>query len=194
MRRGLPSRLPESADAGTLAGSLLIAHPRLSDPNFRRTVVLLAAHSPKIGAMGVILNRPVGKTLGQADIAFAAMPGGDFPLYAGGPVDITKAIFAGWVWDAAAGHLQLHFGLDREAAAALHHDQPGAKLRAFVGHAAWTPGQLENELASPTWIVAKIDPALLDTLDGQDLWRTLIKKVAPGLTLLAEAPETPEKN
>ena len=48
----------------TLAGQLLLAHPVLRDPNFRRTVVLLSGHDAE-GAMGVVLNRPLGKQLGD---------------------------------------------------------------------------------------------------------------------------------
>ena len=46
----------------SLAGSLLLAHPVLRDPNFRRTAVLMSTHGPE-GAMGVVLNRPLGKRL-----------------------------------------------------------------------------------------------------------------------------------
>ena len=51
--------------AGSLRGSLLIAGPQLLDPNFRRTVVLVADHGEE-GAMGVILNRPSGMTVADA--------------------------------------------------------------------------------------------------------------------------------
>ncbi len=51
--RRLPRKPP------TYAGQLLLAHPVLRDPNFRRTVVLLSGHDAA-GAMGVVLNRPLG--------------------------------------------------------------------------------------------------------------------------------------
>jgi putative transcriptional regulator len=31
----------------SLAGSLLVAHPNMLDPNFRRTVLFISAHEPK---------------------------------------------------------------------------------------------------------------------------------------------------
>jgi putative transcriptional regulator len=40
----------------SLRGKLLVASPSLLDPNFRRTVVLVAEHGEE-GAMGVVLNR-----------------------------------------------------------------------------------------------------------------------------------------
>ena len=41
----------------SLEGQLIVASPALFDPNFRRTVVLIAAHTDD-GAMGLVLNRP----------------------------------------------------------------------------------------------------------------------------------------
>ncbi|MDB6056435.1 MAG: hypothetical protein JWO95_279, partial [Verrucomicrobiales bacterium] len=43
----------------TLTGSLLVAHPSLLDPNFRRTVLFISAHDPEDGALGVIIIRPL---------------------------------------------------------------------------------------------------------------------------------------
>jgi putative AlgH/UPF0301 family transcriptional regulator len=42
--------------AGTLAGQLLIAMPRMNDPRFARSVVYLCAHSRE-GAMGLVINK-----------------------------------------------------------------------------------------------------------------------------------------
>ena len=49
----------------SLRGQLLIASPAVHDPNFRRTVVLIAEHN-EAGAMGVILNRPAEVTVAGA--------------------------------------------------------------------------------------------------------------------------------
>ena len=38
----------------SLAGSLLVAHPSMLDPNFRRTVLFISEHDPGEGALGVI--------------------------------------------------------------------------------------------------------------------------------------------
>ena len=49
----------------SLCGQLLLASPALTDPNFRRAVVLIGVHSEE-GAMGVVLNRPSEVTVGEA--------------------------------------------------------------------------------------------------------------------------------
>jgi len=42
--------------ARNLAGSLLVAHPNMLDPNFRRTVLFISEHDPGEGALGVVSN------------------------------------------------------------------------------------------------------------------------------------------
>ena len=59
-----------SESSAVLAGSLLLAHPAMRDPNFRHCVVLMSVHNAE-GAMGVVLNRPMGKRLGEFSGDFA---------------------------------------------------------------------------------------------------------------------------
>ena len=178
----------------SLAGMLLLSHPVMKDEHFKKTVVLLAAHSAKDGAMGVILNRPLGKTLGEVDSAFADTPLGNIALYEGGPVETERVIFAAWHWEAAQRRLQLHFGVDREFAEKLALESPDTHLRGFLGYAGWTKNQLEGELASNAWAVVKVSAGALDTLDGLEMWRALIGRASPELRLLADSPDEPENN
>ena len=67
------------------AGNLLLAHSRLLDPNFRRTVILLSAHSDTEGSVGVIVNRAMGQTLGEFDPGLARSKLASIPLFVGGP-------------------------------------------------------------------------------------------------------------
>ena len=79
--RDLPSKKRRS-----LAGSLLVAHPNMSDPNFRRTVLLISAHGPDEGALGVILNRPLDKHVSEIVTEPAPECLGEVPVFLGGPV------------------------------------------------------------------------------------------------------------
>jgi putative transcriptional regulator len=54
-------------------GSLLVAHPNMLDPNFRRAVLFISAHDPNDGALGVIINRPLDKQV--ADLVSETPPG-----------------------------------------------------------------------------------------------------------------------
>ncbi len=178
----------------SMAGSLLLAHPSLRDPNFRRAVVLLSAHDDE-GAMGVVLNRPTGETLSDLDDAFAGGALATVPIFAGGPVQTDRVIICGIAMHADGEGLRLHFGLEPDAAIALQAEQGNTlQLRAFVGYAGWGAGQLENELAHDTWAVSAIPADLLDQLADETLWRIVLAQVSPEWKLLADEPEDPELN
>src|SRR6185369_3784028 len=69
----------------SLQGKLLVSSPALVDPNFRKTVVLIAHHDED-GAMGLVLSRPSEVAAGDAVPALQTLPGADEPVYVGGPV------------------------------------------------------------------------------------------------------------
>ena len=54
----------------------LLASPTMTDPNFARSVILIAEHTEE-GAMGLVLNRPAMTTVGEAvpDLAWLATAG-----------------------------------------------------------------------------------------------------------------------
>lgn len=176
----------------TLAGQLLLAHPTLRDPSFARAVILMSAHDAA-GAMGVVLNRPVGRPLGELSPDFALTPLADLPVYRGGPVETGKLILVAWQLREQAGELQLNFGLEPERAFALF-GTPGVTLRAFLGYAGWSRGQLENEMQHHTWFTAPLERYNLGAADGPGLWRMILGSLDPELKLLADEPDDPTLN
>ena len=71
----------------SLQGHLLVASPKLVDPNFFHTVVLLVQHNQE-GALGLVLNRPLQTTVqemwqevGESQCEV------DQPLHQGGPCE-----------------------------------------------------------------------------------------------------------
>lgn len=176
----------------SLAGQLLLAHPALRDPNFKRTVILLSAHNGD-GAMGVVLNRPLDKQLGELNAAFALGPLAGVPVYAGGPVEPEQLVIVSWQWLKADSAFQLHFGIEPDKAAELV-GSPGVTLRAFLGYAGWSKGQLENELRHDTWLVTAVEGEMLEETDGVGLWRQILGAIDPDLKLLADEPDDPTRN
>jgi len=176
-----------------LAGSLLLAHPGLLDPNFRRTVVLLSAHSDE-GAMGVIINRPLHKKLADISGDFALSDLADVPVFCGGPVQDKQLIISAWEATDEEGVFKLYFGLDPEKATELKRSHEQIELRAFLGYSGWTQGQLEGELQQNAWVVAPVDGTVISGEEGVGMWRTIIRRISPELHLLAEAPDDPQLN
>jgi putative transcriptional regulator len=153
----------------SLKGQLLIASTGLVDPNFARTVVLIAAHGEE-GALGLIVNRemsmPLHQVWGQISQS-ECVRGGN--VRHGGPVGGTLM---------AIHDLRPHANLivtdDIYIATELHDMESLAgaddgQAIFYIGHAGWGPGQLENELAEGSWLLLPCDPHHVFTDTDSDL-------------------------
>lgn len=174
----------------SLAGSLLLAHPAMKDPNFRRSVVLMSTHTSE-GAMGVVLNRPLGRRLAELSGDFALGPLAAVPLFSGGPVQTEQLLLA--AWQLREDGFRLHFGLELDKAAELLREDD-TQVRAFLGYSGWSAGQLEREMKHQTWVVADVPEDLLQQELDQRLWRTVLGREGAEWRLLAGEPEDPAAN
>ena len=173
------------ASSKSLAGSLLLAHPALKDPNFRHTVILMSAHNGE-GAMGVVLNRPLGKRLGEFNGEFSLGPLASVPVFRGGPVQTEQIVLA--AWQTHDEGFKLHFGLEPDKAAQLAAEE-GVHLRAFLGYSGWSGGQLEKELKQNTWVVTPVPGDLMSHPQDDGLWRIVLGDISLDWRLLADEPE-----
>ena len=178
---------------GPHAGTLLLAHPSLLDPNFRRSVILLSAYSEEEGSIGVVVNRPLGQTLGEYDPELGQSPLAHVPLYTGGPVAREQLILVAWKWSAEEGTFKLYFGIDGKKAQRILEEDPEFQLRGFLGHAGWSEGQLDAELEKGSWVLSGSLPALKSEPEAID-WHELLCHERPELRLLADAPDDPSLN
>ncbi len=173
-------------------GQLLVAHPSMLDPNFRRSVLFISAHKADEGAMGVILNRPLDKQVSELVPDNAPEDLGDVPVYLGGPVATNELMFAALDWH-ENDRLILNQNLALEAAASPN-DEDRRAIRAFVGYAGWTAGQLEKELAQHAWILQKPERAALAPERLPKLWFEIMRGLGPWFKMLAAAPDDPSLN
>ena len=176
----------------SLAGSVLLAHPGLRDPNFDRTVVFLSMQDAENGAFGVVLNRPSGKRLNELmpneELGELAM----VPVYLGGPVGSDQLLLAAFRWqeDAATGGGSWSWRHDLTLETALELVQEeGTVLRVFAGYSGWSKGQLEKELMGNTWVVHTPGPGLLEPDLQPLLWRGLIRTHGPVFEFLTDVPQ-----
>jgi putative transcriptional regulator len=175
---------------GVLAPGLLIAAPPLGDPNFDRTVVLLALHGDE-GALGFVVNRPGALTLGEliarAGYADAEITD-DSPVYVGGPVQPGS----GWIVSldpalrAEEGSViavgeRIRVSSSRDAfdqlvrdAELRHHrgpDRADPKRRiVLLGYSGWGPGQLEAEIAAGAWLPVPLDEGVIFDVATTEKW------------------------
>lgn len=173
----------------TLRGRLLVAAPALRDPNFVRSVILIAEHGDG-GAMGVVLNRPSETSVGEAVPELASLSAEDDPVFVGGPVAMDSVLALAEVEDPEdASELVLgDVGFVQDP------DVSARRGRIFVGYAGWSAGQIEAELEEETWIVvpAEVDDVFSEEPDA--LWSAVLRRQGGPLALLATMPPDPSLN
>jgi putative transcriptional regulator len=176
----------------SLAGKLLVSSPSLLDPNFRRTVVLMTHHDED-GAMGLVLSRPSPLSVADTVPALADLPGADC-IYVGGPVqtDVIVALVELEEPDAEVSPIIGSVGyLPGEGET---DDLEIARVRVFAGYSGWGPGQLEQEMAEPSWIVVRAEADDVFAPDPDELWRTVLHRKGGKYALIATMPFDPSLN
>jgi putative transcriptional regulator len=155
-------------------------------------VILIASHDTE-GAMGVVLNRPLDKCLGELNADFGMSSLAKVPLFAGGPVQTTQVILCVWRPNPESDGFQLMFGIDPQRAEELVNEE-GVHMRAFLGYTGWTAGQVEEELERETWVVSPLVADLLEDSPDEQLWRDLLAQIDDEWKLLADEPDDPSLN
>jgi len=190
--------LTEGRAMESLVGHLLVATPGLRDPNFERTVVLLVAHEGG-GALGVVLNRatevPVGEVLGTWG-GIASEPS---VVFEGGPVQPEAAICLARVRTGTKemrGFSRVEGTLgtvDLTSDPDLMREEL-IEVRVFAGYAGWSPGQLEEEIATGSWLTFKSLPGDAFTERPDDLWAMVLRRQGGMYAAVAMYPSDPALN
>ena len=182
----------KSSAPTTLQGKLLLANPCLRDSIFHKSVVLINQHSLENGAVGLILNQPTGRVVGDllSDPMFA--PISKLAVHDGGPVEHDQLTFSSFWWSPKRG-LRWAVRISAEDAA-KHARRPGRMVRAFIGYSGWVEGQLENELKGPSWFPVDPESSLLGEAHDKQLWAELMRRISPLHQILSHAPRNPELN
>jgi putative transcriptional regulator len=174
-----------AAHAGQPGASaiLLVASPELGDPNFRETVVLVARYRGFAGPLGVVINRPTAIPLARVLPDIAALSALEDKVFAGGPV-ARNALFYVFRAESApedaievAPGTYLDWGGER-LRQLLAREKPTEGLRIYAGHAAWAPGQLENEVARGSWRSARPEARLIFSDKPEAIWAELERRAS----------------
>ena len=162
----------------SLANHLLIAMPSLADGNFAQTVALVCEHSDR-GALGIVLNKPMGMKLGDVMAQMKLEPSdmriSEQPVLRGGPVHTDRGFVLhrpGGSWDSThriSDNVQVTTSRDVLAAIARGEGPHGAVVA--LGYAGWDAGQLEREMLDNAWLSLPIDERIVFELPFEDRWQ-----------------------
>ena len=196
-----PSKAAAHDQPDPAAGKLLVASRDMDDPYFRHRVIYLLSHGNE-GTVGLIVNHPLGIALSQIlSEDMAADIGADnanrHEVRFGGPVLMMRLMMLARDQTDRTQMQRIddhtYFSEDRRAIErVLKQGQHDDHARFFVGHAGWSPGQLEVELLAGAWFVIEADEKTLFSDDTGDLWEKLIEQLdPPGLLVHAIPAENP---
>jgi putative transcriptional regulator len=164
-------------EAGSLTNHLLIAMPRLADPNFAQTVALICEHTDK-GALGIVLNKPLPMKLSDVLSQMKLEPSSEHiaaqPVLRGGPVHTDRGFVLhrpGGQWDhthKVSDTIQVT--TSRDVLAAMARGEGPSDAFIALGYAGWESGQLEQELRDNAWASMPVDARVVFDLPFEERW------------------------
>ena len=180
------ARAQESDPAGAVT---LVAAERLIDPDYRGTVLLVVPIENN-RHVGVIINRPTGRTLASLFPEHAPSKLVRDPVYFGGPM-LRQAVFAVVHADHTPGpgsiRMMKELFLATQATVVDHIiEATPNEARYYVGYVAWRSGELRQEVDRGLWYVLDADPDLVFRKDPGSLWEELLRRAR---AVTAAAPE-----
>jgi putative transcriptional regulator len=137
----------------------------MKDSFFTKTVVLMWHHDED-GAIGVVVNRPIGHSVkevlalaDQMDLSKYA----ENPVGWGGPVESASGtvITKGAVTEEEGWPILPNLAVTRSQEALVRLIGEGADLFLALGYAGWGPGQLDRELGEGAWLYTDLDADLV---------------------------------
>ena len=169
----------------------------MEDPNFKRTVIILAQHSKEEGSFGFVLTRPAPMALADVVDGFE---GFEAPLFVGGPVQIDTLHYLHTVGDLLPGSVEvvpgLYWGGSFEklkqlvVAGAVQPEQ----FKFFLGYSGWEEGQLEEEMKDNSWIVHPAKAKHVFKTNADNLWKKVLQEKGGDYAMMVNFPENPILN
>jgi len=165
-------------DAGQYLGNhFLIAMPQLADPNFFHTVTYICEHNAE-GALGIVINRPLGLQLGEVfshmEITPSVAQSEEIPIYSGGPVQQDRGFVIHRPVGEWSASLQVTEAIavtsSRDILAAMATGHGPRDALVALGYAGWGAGQLEREILDNAWLSGPADERIIFELPTEQRW------------------------
>lgn len=183
---------PLISDLDHLADQFLVAMPSMGDSRFEKSVTYVCEHNDE-GALGIVINRPLGVSLGEVLNHMSIETHDDelkiVEVYMGGPVETQRGFVLhtpGGDWDsglALNGELQVTTSRDILEAIAVG-EGPEHYLIA-LGYAGWSAGQLEAEMADNAWLNVDASADILFATPTENRWHSAANLIGVDLSRMS---------
>lgn len=156
----------------------LVATPRLVDPSYRQTV-LMVVPTDNNRHVGFIINRPTTRTLSSLFPDHEPSKKVVDPVYFGGPMS-RSALFAVVKAERNPGGgsigmmKNLFFCMRVDVVDKVIEGMPN-DARYYVGYVEWRPGELRAELNRGLWYVMNPDSGAVFRKNTETMWEEMVK-------------------
>lgn len=182
---------------------LLVALPKLVDPNFHKSVVLLVEHSEE-GAMGFVINRPSSVPLEELLCEDDVEVPTEIPAWYGGPLNTSNGLVLHKATDESNSSSdeflsdEIAISSSKESLkglieyAKIVHEQclseqsepsPTCQktalypFRFIAGYSGWEPNQLDQEIKEGAWLQIPMDKEIIFYTPWQNIWDEVLNKI-----------------
>jgi putative transcriptional regulator len=170
-------RIQARSKAALRKGMFLVADPRLRDPNFSESVVLLVRYG-RNGALGLIINRPSEVDLSTVFPEKEWLRQRTDKVHVGGPVELDQAMFL--VRSETEPEDSVHVFADVYVSSNPKVlkgmiENKVEKFRVYAGYAGWAPRQLDHEMSRGDWHALRADVETIFEKPSGEIWPELIR-------------------
>ena len=181
-----------NAMGNNLTGHFLIAMPSLHDDFFNQAVTYICEHD-ETGSFGIIINQQTDITLKKIVTEMKIETNADYDdtksVFIGGPVDQGR----GFILHRPTGHWlsslkvtdNIALTTSRDILQAIASNEGPDDCIVALGYAGWAAGQLENEIASNTWLSCPGDEHIIFDTPIEERWKAAAKLIGIDLALLS---------
>ena len=151
-----------------LTHHFLVSMPQLNDGCFKNSVVYILDHSES-GAFGVVVNHGMGMNLdevfSQLSISTVDDAVGKVGVLYGGPVDEGHGLVLHKHGKKFETTTEFRGGISvsssRDVLESIAKREPPSQYLVVLGHAGWSPGQLESEVSENAWLTVEASTEIL---------------------------------
>ncbi|QGP52703.1 hypothetical protein PsalMR5_00088 [Piscirickettsia salmonis] len=171
-----------------LVDHFLVAMPHVEDPNFSQSVIYICEHSEK-GAMGIMINKPIGLTLGEllnyVDISCKSPKDSQLEVVAGGPIQQESGFIlhpTEEVWQTTL-HINEHVAVtsSRDILEAIALGQGPQHILPALGYCSWGAGELEQGIFDNLWLCVPAATQLIFDSPFQECWQAAASLIGVNL-------------
>jgi len=158
----------------------LIATEKVKDPRFEKTVILMLEHDEK-GALGIVINKPLGKitlgslisTVDDPVINKKKLYDVKIPIYWGGPVDNNTILILhsnDYKNETTKKYNNLSTSSDLKTLVKIAEKKGPKKSLVILGISAWNIGQLDGEIEMERWTLSETSIDLIFDIENKKKW------------------------